>query len=95
MNEQRFRKAACTGKQNHGDPAHALVACSIVYQQFGHNVFPYKCRFCPNYHLGHTNAKVREFIALLLNFQVIERAPQRRLSFRLGDAMKRAGAVKV
>lgn len=90
--EHDYRRS-CAGKQNHRDPVYALMACCMVYRQVGHNVFPYKCRFCPNYHLGHTNIKVREFIAALLDFTVVETAPTGRLGYGLGDALKRAGVI--
>lgn len=78
-------KRSCKGKQNHADPMWALWACVDAHRRFGGSLFAYKCRYCPNYHLGHVNRQVRQFIQYLIGPSVeIEHPPFQRLTYNLG-----------
>lgn len=76
------RQRSCTGKQNHADPIRALMACSEIYRRYKENVFAYPCRHCPNFHVGHVNRRVTEFIRDLVGPQEIIR-----LSYTLADTL--------
>ena len=82
---------SCKRKQSHKDEAAALVACLQVYRQQGHNVWPYKCPFCPAFHIGHTPLSVRMFIALVIDVPLKEERPALHLSWPLRLALEKAG----
>lgn len=76
------KRRSCVGKQNHADPIHALVACSEIYRRYRENVFAYPCRHCANYHVGHVNRRVAEFIQMLIEPQEVIR-----LTYTLADKL--------
>lgn len=61
-----YRRRSCTGKQNHRDPIWALVATVMIQRRYGF-VFAYKCKFCPNYHVGHVHYLVRECVRVMVD----------------------------
>lgn len=64
------------------------MASVSVHQACGASLFPYKCRYCINWHLGHINPFVRAFIQALIDYTPAVNTP--RLTHNLGDVIKRA-----
>lgn len=84
-----FRRRSCTGKQNHRDPIWALVATVMIQRRHGDGyVFAYKCRFCPNYHVGHIHYRIREFVGMMVDAVDAVMAEGRK--FKLVTMKKRA-----
>lgn len=71
--ERQHFKKSCFGKQNHRDPINALVACHFIYRVFSDSLFPYKCKFCVNWHIGHQPRNIRMFICSLLGIPYVPR----------------------
>jgi len=67
--------SSCFGKQNHGDPVRALLTCHFIYQISGDSLWPYKCDYCVNWHIGHKPVPVRKMIAALLGVEFTAKRP--------------------
>lgn len=76
------KRRSCVGKQNHADPIRALMACSEIYRRWKENVFAYPCRHCPNYHVGHVNRNVAEFVKMFVGEPEVTR-----LTYTLADSL--------
>lgn len=58
----RFYLASCKGKKRFDDPCWALWFAVHQRRKYQVDVHPYKCHFCPGYHLGHVNPRIKMFI---------------------------------
>jgi hypothetical protein len=48
------RRKACTGKIQYATVAQATAAKYKVIERFNDRMSAYRCRFCGQWHLGHT-----------------------------------------
>lgn len=54
INETCFECSSCSGKEQYSSPATARSVANWFYQSRDYEyLYPYKCVFCKNYHLGH------------------------------------------
>ncbi len=67
--EKRHRRFSCNGKQNHRDPINALMMTHLIYVFTGDLLWPYSCKYCSNWHIGHQPNNVRQMICALLDIK--------------------------
>jgi hypothetical protein len=88
-------RRSCQEKKPYSDEVDALTACAQLFNESGYNVWPYRCRHCESFHVGHTPLGVRRFIAMFLEAApIVENQPRRQLTHSLGEAMKNAKVIQ-
>lgn len=57
--KRRQRRQQCQGKARHRTIGCAHYAAKMMLRDKGVTVYPYKCSFCPFFHVGHNPALAR------------------------------------
>lgn len=64
------RIQSCSGKKKYKSKEVALIQKPKIGRQTGYILYPYKCRYCSNWHLGHNKESTDNILRSIEKYEV-------------------------